>query len=259
MAAWNWLSSLDWGSIGRGVVNGIITALQALPGLVQAEFNGVAQLFFTSGQRLIQTLVDGIMAVAQMPVDAVTGIVQRVRNLLPFSPAKEGPLSDLDRIRLVETIADTVHPAPLVKAMTGVASAASAAAASSPAAFTTMPVNAPGVSDRVPSFSTMPVVNAPAVSDLVPQAFTTMPVMASLPGVLPLPKPQAPASEQTAAGGSTGANLQPTLQVVINLNGNTDGAGAVAVLEQWVRANGGPLYKAVQAEAKRQSRGSFNG
>lgn len=240
MAAWNWLTSLNWSAIGTGIVNGIMGALSTLGSLVQAEFNGVVQLFYESGQRMITTLVDGIKAVAQMPVDAVTGIVQRVRNLLPFSPAKDGPLSDLDRIRLVETIADTVKPEPLVKAMTSVAAATSAAAA--PAAMTTMPV-----------------VNAPRVSDLAPAAFTTMPVMASLPGMLPLPVPQAPAKGQTDAGGSTGANAMPSLEVHIHLGAGTDGASAVATLEQWVRANGGPLYQAVMAEAKRQSRGSFSG
>ena len=37
--------------------------------------------------------------------------------MLPFRPAKEGPLRDIHRIRLVETIAESIKPTPLVNAM----------------------------------------------------------------------------------------------------------------------------------------------
>jgi flagellar biosynthesis component FlhA len=43
--------------------------------------------------------------------------VQKIRNLLPFSPAKEGPLRDLHKIKLIQTIADTIKPDPLVEKM----------------------------------------------------------------------------------------------------------------------------------------------
>jgi hypothetical protein len=50
---------------------------------------------FESGRSLISTLVDGIKSQAMRPVDAIKGIFAKVRNLLPFSDAKEGPLSQL--------------------------------------------------------------------------------------------------------------------------------------------------------------------
>jgi hypothetical protein len=51
-----------------------------------------------------------------MPYNLAKTMVEKVRNLLPFSPAKEGPLRDLHKIKLVETIAATIKPAPLVNA-----------------------------------------------------------------------------------------------------------------------------------------------
>jgi hypothetical protein len=44
-------------------------------------------------------------------------IVQKIRNLLPFSPAKEGPLRDIHRIKLIETIAASLNPDPLFTRM----------------------------------------------------------------------------------------------------------------------------------------------
>jgi hypothetical protein len=41
-------------------------------------------------------------------------IVTRIRRFLPFSPAKEGPLMDIHRIKLVETIADGIRPGALL-------------------------------------------------------------------------------------------------------------------------------------------------
>jgi len=72
---------------------------------------------FKAGQNILNTLVQGIESVAMKPVIAVKKIVQKIRNLFPFSPAKEGPLRDLHKIKLIQTIADTIKPDPLVEKM----------------------------------------------------------------------------------------------------------------------------------------------
>ena len=51
--------------------------------------------FFTSGQRIVTTFANGIKNAFHSAVDAVKGGLQKIRNLLPFSDAKEGPLSTL--------------------------------------------------------------------------------------------------------------------------------------------------------------------
>ena len=70
-----------------------------------------------AGANLIKSLWEGIKSLAMKPVEAIKSIANKIRNNLPFSPAKEGPLRDINRIRIVETIADTIKPDPMVKAM----------------------------------------------------------------------------------------------------------------------------------------------
>ena len=43
--------------------------------------------------------------------------IKVIREYLPFSPAKRGPLRDIHRIKLMETIAMAIKPAPLLNAM----------------------------------------------------------------------------------------------------------------------------------------------
>ena len=50
---------------------------------------------YESGCRIISTLADGVMAKATALVDSVKGIFADIREYLPFSDAKKGPLSDL--------------------------------------------------------------------------------------------------------------------------------------------------------------------
>lgn len=50
---------------------------------------------FENGARIIGTLVDGIKSMALAPFNAVKNVLGKVRKLLPFSDAKEGPLSQL--------------------------------------------------------------------------------------------------------------------------------------------------------------------
>jgi len=49
------------------------------------------------GKDLINELVDGIKAQTEKVGDAMEGIAQTARDKMPGSPAKEGPLSDIDK------------------------------------------------------------------------------------------------------------------------------------------------------------------
>jgi hypothetical protein len=79
---------------------------------------------FDAGKKILTTLVDGIKSVANKPIEIMKNITQKIRNLLPFSPAKEGALRDLHKIRLIETIAETIKPSPLINKMNKVLSLA---------------------------------------------------------------------------------------------------------------------------------------
>jgi TP901 family phage tail tape measure protein len=115
-SVWNWLRE-NWKRLLQVFlyVNPITAPIMALRKLVQYVF---AVDLFQAGKKIIESLWNGIRSFAMKPVEAVKGIVQKIRNLLPFSPAKEGPLRELHRIRLIETIAEAIKPTTLLTAMT---------------------------------------------------------------------------------------------------------------------------------------------
>lgn len=78
---------------------------------IKAFIAGVPEWFRNSGAKIIDTLVEGIKSAASHPVDAVLNIFKKVRRLLPFSDAKEGPLSELTLSghRTMSTIAEGIE------------------------------------------------------------------------------------------------------------------------------------------------------
>lgn len=78
---------------------------------------GLGSIFVKAGANIMTSIWEGIKSMASKPVQAVQDVVKKIREFLPFSPAKRGPLMDLHRVKIVETIAQAVKPAPLVKAM----------------------------------------------------------------------------------------------------------------------------------------------
>jgi len=84
-----------------------------------AWFTDKIKWFEQAGSRLIRALHDGMMKVVHLPGEAVSASMGFVRRHLPYSPAKEGPLRDLDRVRISETIAASIRPGPVIAAMRG--------------------------------------------------------------------------------------------------------------------------------------------
>lgn len=101
--------------------------------LLKRALSGVN--LFESGAKILQTLVAGIKSKAMAVVESVTGVFKKVRNLLPFSDAKEGPLSQLtlSGARIMDTMgAGITGAAPglhrsMAKALAGAALTASVA------------------------------------------------------------------------------------------------------------------------------------
>lgn len=84
---------------------------------------GIIYKFFTdakfreAGKKLVVSIWEGIKSMAYKPIEAIKNMVSKIREYLPFSPAKVGALRDIHKIKLVETIAQSIKPAPMVKAM----------------------------------------------------------------------------------------------------------------------------------------------
>lgn len=92
----------------------------------------IGKKFYEAGEKIVSTIADGIMAGVNKVKSAISKVTEKAREYLPFSPAKAGAFRDLHRVKIVETIASAVRPAPLTKAM-GLATAA---------AISAMPVSA---------------------------------------------------------------------------------------------------------------------
>jgi len=70
-----------------------VSFVAGIPGKIIAALGAVGSMLYNSGSSIIQGLIDGIAGMAGKVKDAVSGVLKKARDLLPFSPAKEGPFS----------------------------------------------------------------------------------------------------------------------------------------------------------------------
>ncbi|UVK64078.1 tape measure protein [Mycobacterium phage Caviar] len=82
-----WVSSFAQGA------SDIAAKASELPGMVKSALGDLGSFLVESGKALIAGFARGIEAGIDMAVGAAQRVVGAVRNLFPFSPAKEGPFS----------------------------------------------------------------------------------------------------------------------------------------------------------------------
>lgn len=85
-----------WTAIKGAVKAGITAVLDliiAFPARIANALIGLPQQFFESGRAMMQGLIRGIQNMAQSVINSALSVVNQVRDLLPFSPAKTGPFS----------------------------------------------------------------------------------------------------------------------------------------------------------------------
>lgn len=118
-----------------GIINAFLKILkgdwsgawESIKGIFVNNFNdmktflgNVGHIFFDAGKGLIEQITKGIKHAAGDALKAVKDVVQKIRDHLPFSPAKIGPLSDLDKLDFGNPIADSLKKAtPTIKSMMG--------------------------------------------------------------------------------------------------------------------------------------------
>ncbi|PFY22990.1 hypothetical protein COL47_05305 [Bacillus toyonensis] len=84
----------------EGVRNGFNDAVNKVRSGVNDmynQFTGFFRTFYNSGKGLLGSFVNGIVSGFGDAVSAVSRGMSSIRAYLPFSPAKKGPLSDLDK------------------------------------------------------------------------------------------------------------------------------------------------------------------
>lgn len=72
---------------------------------------------FEFGKKIGDMLAGGILSKLGKTKEAINKHAQIIRDHLPHSPAKTGPLKDLHKVKIAETIAGTIKPMPIVSAM----------------------------------------------------------------------------------------------------------------------------------------------
>ena len=106
----------DWSMAWEGMVEAASGILYGLGGIVVGALEaviGVVRGFFSTfknaGWNLVKMIADGIWSAISLPAKAINAVVSKVRKYLPFSPAKEGPLSDLDKLNFGGTISTGIY------------------------------------------------------------------------------------------------------------------------------------------------------
>lgn len=114
-------------SAWNNAVNAVKSALSNMKSTVVNMMNGILSFikglgssFLSAGKGLIDMMARGITAGIGKVTGAVKNVAAKVRNFLPFSPAKVGPLSDLDKLDFGGPITDSIVKASsLVKRQMG--------------------------------------------------------------------------------------------------------------------------------------------
>ena len=123
VGVWNFISGV-FTSIGGLVIDAatmvgnaflnlpIISTLRDLFATIRSFFTGDTT-FFEAGKRLLITLGEGIWSAATYPFTMLKNALSKLRGLLPFSDAKEGPLANLTAsgAALLRTLAEGIGKA----------------------------------------------------------------------------------------------------------------------------------------------------
>ncbi|MBO1909660.1 hypothetical protein J4G37_33280, partial [Microvirga sp. 3-52] len=85
-----------WTSVTGLFKSGIGNAYKAVTGMFSK--------FKNAGKNIVTSIADGIKGAISKVTDAIGNVVQKVRDFLPFSPPKTGPLMDIMDVKWGESI-----------------------------------------------------------------------------------------------------------------------------------------------------------
>ena len=72
---------------------------------------------YNEGLNIVSSLTKGLIDYHLKPIRAIEDIVFKMRDYLPHSPAKLGPLRDLHNVKIMDQLALAIRPAPVLIAM----------------------------------------------------------------------------------------------------------------------------------------------
>ena len=74
-------------------LDNIVHWFKGLPGRIVSALGNLGSLLYNAGKNVIQGLINGVKSMVGAVGHAVSSVVGEIKNFLPFSPAKKGPLS----------------------------------------------------------------------------------------------------------------------------------------------------------------------
>ena len=87
-SVWNSITSTVSTAIGM-----VVSTVSGLQGQLVGFFTGAGSWLYESGKAIVQGLIDGITRMISGATGAMSDLLRQVQNLLPHSPALEGPFS----------------------------------------------------------------------------------------------------------------------------------------------------------------------
>lgn len=112
-----------WSSLINGIITLVIGFISKLKTfftnmvsigreLASKLLNAITNIDFkAAGVKIMQMLINGINSMIGKVGNAISSVAKTIRDKLPFSPAKEGPLSDLDKINFYDSINKSLQKA----------------------------------------------------------------------------------------------------------------------------------------------------
>lgn len=113
-----WTTSL--GSTVKTGVSNVYNFIKSGFDKVINWLKGLDTTFYNAGKGFMEMMGKGITSAASAVLNSIKQIAQKARDFLPFSPAKTGPLSDLDKLDFGGPIRDSIFRAmPMVQTSMG--------------------------------------------------------------------------------------------------------------------------------------------
>lgn len=103
-----------FGRIVGGIRTNMSKISSAVSSGIRTAYNTVinwGKTFFNAGANIVGMIAGGIKSAIGKVTSAIGDITQKIRNFLPFSPAKEGPLRDLNKLNFGGTISQGIYNA----------------------------------------------------------------------------------------------------------------------------------------------------
>ncbi|GAA5417700.1 hypothetical protein Pryu01_02775 [Paraliobacillus ryukyuensis] len=125
---WSSVFTGDW----EGALNAAKDSAKAVLDTITGVFGnaldfvmGLGGDFIEAGKNIVGSIAEGIKTAVGKVTSAISGVTERIRNFLPFSPAKEGALRDIMKIQIPQSIAKSIDKgrSSAVKAMSGLSNA----------------------------------------------------------------------------------------------------------------------------------------